>query len=152
MDALSTIKSLESGTEFKAWKKDNSKAYLASAFAMFSEKDERQWLISYFSKEKGIMTTFSSQHEVGHEEPFSRTGNIAKLEFDEVRVDDDAAMKAASEALEENYKGETIQKTIMVLQRLNSKALWNITFVTPSFKVVNIKISATTETSPVMRK
>ncbi len=140
MDAVAVIRKTESSPEFVGWKKANPDAYLTSAFSMFSDEKEMAWLISYYSGKKETITTFSGESSK-EEEAFKKEKGIPELRLEEVKVGEEAALKAAKEVLAGDY-GEKSQSVVMVLQNIDEKALWNITFMTEAFKVVNVRVSA----------
>ena len=142
MEAVAAIRETGSSAEFKNWKKENPDAHLTSAFSMFSEGDERNWLISYYSGGKDTITTFSRESSK-EDEAFKKEGGIPELKLDCVKFGEENALKEARKVLSEKY-GEKPQKVVMVLQSLEGKALWNMTFITAAFRVVNIRASAST--------
>lgn len=142
MDALETIRAIESRPDFLRWKESNPSAYLTSAFSMFSEGSSGDWLISFYNPDNDIMGTFSINEAKSHEEPFSKEGSIPELVQKNVKISDEKALDAASAEFRKSQGSEPVQKTIIVLQKLNARELWNITFITAAFKVVNIKVSA----------
>ncbi len=144
MEAVAVIRETESSEEFKNWKKENPDAHLASAFAMFSDGEERNWLISYYNCKKDTITTFSGESS-NEEEAFKKEGDIPELKLEDVKLGEEGALKEARKVLSEEY-GEKPQKVVMVLQNLEGKVLWNITFITAAFKVVNARVSASTGT------
>lgn len=140
MDAVAVIRKTESSPEFAKWKKANPDAYLTSAFSMFSDENERGWLISYYNGKKDMITTFSGEGS-SEEEAFKKEGGIPELRLEDVKVSDEDALKAAKEVLAGDYS-EKAKSVVMVLQNLDGEALWNITFITGAFKVVNARVSA----------
>lgn len=142
MDVMATIRKIQSKDNFMRWKDVNEDACLTSAFSMYSEGEKREWLASYYNCKSEKMTTFSLNNEKGHEEAFKKEKDIPKLKLFEVKINDDKAVEAANKILHANYPGEKVQRTIMVLQKLETEPLWNVTFITATLKVVNIKLSA----------
>ena len=144
MEALQALKAIESSEAYNEWRKSNAEAYLTSMFAMFSGSEERKWLVTYYDRAQERMTTFSADGQRSSEEPFSRDRKIPELKLEDVKVDDEKAIKAANGAFRKNYPGEAVQKAVMVLQSLDSKPLWNVTLIATTMKVINIKIAAST--------
>ena len=142
MEAVAVIRETESSEEFREWKKENPDAHLTSAFSMFSEGEERNWLISYYNSKKDTITTFFGESSK-EEEAFKKEGDIPELRLEEVKIAEEDALKEARKILSEKY-GEKLQKVVMVLQKIGGESLWNMTFITASFKVVNVRVSAST--------
>lgn len=140
MEAAAVVRKTESSEGFRAWRKANTDAYLTSAFSMFSDEKERTWLISYYCGRKDTITTFSGESPT-EEEAFKKEGGIPELSLEEVKVGEEAALKTARGILSGDY-GEKSQSVVMVLQNIGGEALWNVTFMTAAFKVVNVRVSA----------
>ncbi len=140
MEAVEVIRKTEKSPEFAEWKKSNTDVYLTSAFSMFSEEEEKEWLISYYNGKKDTITTFSGESST-EEEAFKKEGGIPELKLEDVKMSEEDALKAAKAVLTNNYS-EKPQKVVMVLQNLDSEVLWNLTFITVAFKVVNVRLSA----------
>ena len=143
MDVVQTIHGIEQTARFKDWRKANKTAYLTSAFTMFGNDEEKEWLISYYNPKSNTLITFSSAQELREQEPFTKEEKIPQLKPEEAKVKDKEALEAAKKTLRKNYRAEETQRTVMVLQELNETPTWNITFITETFKVANVKISAT---------
>jgi len=144
MDVIATIRNIETNPEFMRWKNVNEDAYLTSAFTMYSEGQKREWLISYHDNKTEKITTFSIGKQKRQEEAFKKEKEIPKLKIFEVKIKEDAALETAQEVLKNNYKNENVHRNILVLQKLDTEPIWNITFIAESFKVVTIRISAVT--------
>jgi len=144
MSVAGIVRNIEATKDFMEWKRNNNDSYLTSTFAMFSEGEKREWLISYYGTKNEKITTFSKNNKKGQEEVFKKENDIPELKLEEVKVTDAKALETAKRVLQDNYKNEREQKTILVLQKLKDEALWNITFITAAFKIVNVKISAVT--------
>ena len=143
MEVLQTIREIETSDEFSRWKDVNEDAYLTSAFTMFSEGQKKEWLIGYYNEKSQKITTFAPNNQ-RTEEVFKKEEHIPKLKVIEVKINEEQAVEAAKGILQNNYKGDTSQRTILVLQKLDVEPLWNITFITHALKVINIKVSAVT--------
>ena len=143
MTVRESIAAVEATNDFLEWKKSNPKAYLTSAFAMPTDT-EKEWLISYYNHKTETITTFSTETKKSTEDAFKKEKTIPELKLEEVKISEQEALKTAKTSLEINYKEKDPQKTIIVLQKLEDEPLWNITYITPTFKVANIRISATT--------
>lgn len=109
---------------------------------MFSESQQKEWRISYYNPPAHKITTFTEHSRHGTEEPFSPESLLPKLKIFEVQIRDDEAVELATATLNKHYKNEQAQRTILVLQNLSEEAAWNITFITNTFKVINIRLSA----------
>jgi Zn-dependent metalloprotease len=141
------IKKLESSKEYKEWIKENPKAYLTHAFIMEDPNVKQEWQIGYFLPKEDKVMTFTVGDSIMQNPPsevFKEKGTILKLKLDEVKVEMEDALKTAAKLQKEKYPGNDALKKIVILQNLDVGQVWNITYVTQTFKTLNIKIDAQT--------
>ncbi|MFH1324951.1 MAG: PepSY domain-containing protein, partial [Nanoarchaeota archaeon] len=67
---------------------------------------------------------------------------IEPLDEDKIKIDITKALEIAEKTQVKDYKQETPSKIITILQKLNMGQVYNITYVTQSFKILNFKIDA----------
>lgn len=150
MDFKKIIKQIEASSEFKKWKKENPKAYLAHAFIMSDEKGNGEWQVGYFNPKDELMTTaIICDNKVDLkccDEIFKKPETkIGELELDKVKIGYDDSCKIAEEFRKKEYKQELPLKTIAVLQNLEEHGIvWNLTYLTMKLNTLNIKIDAST--------
>ena len=142
MDAGQIVSEAEATGDYLEWKKSNPSAYLTSVFAMFSGDHEKEWLVNYYNPGNSAITSFSAAGKKNSEEAFKKEGSIPELDMVEVKIGEPEAMDRAKKELMEKYPGNATQKTVVVLQKPEAVAIWNVTFITSSFKVINVKLSA----------
>ena len=65
-----------------------------------------------------------------------------KLKLGKVKIDFDRAMGIIEELRKAKYPGETPNKVIVLLQDIDGEILWNITYLTNSFNIWNVKVDA----------
>ena len=141
-----TIKKLESSKTFKDYKKTNPDAYLTSTFLM-AENLEEDWQLDYYSIKSKKITSFVIKDKIKsmpETKPFQEKESIIeKLDIDKIKIDFKKVLEIADKLKKEKYKNETLTKKIIVLQNLKEFGqIWNLTFLTSSFKTLNIKINA----------
>ncbi len=131
---------LKGTNEFKEWVKNHPSDYLVSVFLMsdhplevqFDFYDEKEDKITSFSLE-GVKVTKVEGSDIlkDNKDP------LKKLELRE--WDLNKSLKFAESLLKD--KGEEVYKSIVALQNSENGPIWNITFITKAFKVMNIKLS-----------
>ncbi len=147
MNVLETIKNLETSKEYKEWKKSYKKTYLAHAFTVLDEKT-KGWEIGYYNPDTNLITVFTVVDEKITRNPDAEVFKeqeklVSPLDFKKVKIDGEKALENAKKILDENYKGNIVFKTFMILQHIDKLGqVWNITFVTEQFKTINIKLDA----------
>jgi len=140
-----TIEKIETTDEYKEFKKQHPEAYLVHVFQMTGTNTQ----IGYFCKETKKVTTFEvnddNKIKIEEQQPFQKTPHdILKLDLEKIKLDFKDAKTAAEKVKEEHYKGEIVNRQIIVLQHIDIGQIYNITFITAAFKTLNIKINAET--------
>lgn len=107
-------------------------AYLVSCFYM-----NKEWRIDYYSPKEHKMITFFQQNgklQSQKDEIFQKKQRkLEELKLEKVKVH-------YLEALEK-VKVES-DKHVIILQVIDDVVVWNITVITPEFKVYNLKVNA----------
>src|SRR3989344_648586 len=139
------ISKLESNPEFKTWKKENYASSLVHIFRMFDEANKGEFQIGFFNKDETI-TSFivgDSITLVPPEEIFKKPDEIIqKLSIEEVSLEFEGALIIAKNLQKSKYPAEVALKEMVILQHLSIGQVYNITFITKSFKTLNIKIDS----------
>ncbi|MFH2028866.1 MAG: hypothetical protein ABIJ08_07020 [Nanoarchaeota archaeon] len=146
MQVKNIIKKLESSEEFKKWKKDYLTSSLAHIFKMNDEANKDDWQIGFYNPNDTI-TTFVIKKDsidiIQEAEIFKKPDTkIQKLPIDEIKIDIDHARNIVRDFQQKEYPKEIPLKEMIILQNLDNKTLYNITFITQSLNTLNIKVDA----------
>ena len=148
MEIKDTLKRLEESSEFKKWKKNHKDSFLAHIFKMLDDANRDDWQIGYYNKDDTITTFIITKDDIKIAETeniFKKPdAKIEKLEEEKIKIDITNALETAEKTQAKEYKQETPYKIITILQKLNIGQVYNITYVTQSFKVLNFKIDSST--------
>lgn len=125
-------------------KKEKPKGFLCSVFVMCSpsETENINWQFDFYDKEKNTINSYLVIEKIiekinTEEKPFKQDNKkINKLDLDKVKIDYKEALNIA-----EKENKESNSKIIILLQNLKTE-IWNISFFTNSFNLINIKIDA----------
>ena len=143
MDIDDALTQLEQSRLFCAWSKQHRGAYLAHLFCMI-EGDERTWQVGY--AHDGLITVFvlgDGIEALPADKPFGGPGStVPRLDRAQVKLGLDAALGAAAALQEKKYPANRPFKTIVILQIIDGRVVYNITYVTASFKTLNIRVAA----------
>ena len=139
------LKKLEDSSVFKEWIKDNKKCYLSYGFVMI--KGDEIWRIGYYNPENERVVSFvideniSVEHE---DESFKRPeSEVKKLDASKIKISHEKALEKADSVHKEKYSAEIPLKIVVIVQdHAELGNIWNITYITQSFKTLNFKISA----------
>ena len=137
---------LNSSDEFKKYKEKNKDSYLCACFLIYDNQDEMIWQLDYYNKKKHEVTSFlmSDKIEVKTSKQIfqKEKKRIEKLDINSIKIGFEKALGIIEDIKKKKYSNENPTKTIVILQ--NSKPVWNITYLTASFNILNVKISAIT--------
>ncbi len=123
-----------------------------------------EWLLSYYDRADDTFTTFSSAGSrlATKEEAFKKGETLPQLDAEKAKVPVWECIRKANAIVEKRYKGQEASKIIAILQPLThaeisgseektksvqsaaATPVWNITYITSSFSVINMKIDAAT--------
>lgn len=122
-------------------------SYLAHCFQMIDDVNSGTWQIGFFSKkEDRLVTFFVSGDEIEENPPaevLKKEEDVVKeLDMDKVKIGFDEALVKGDAFKAEKYSAETVTKKIGILQHLPLGQVYNFTYVTASFKILNMKIDA----------
>jgi len=147
MDIKQYLKKVAESKVYKHFMKQHKDYFLVHCFTMLSEGDkEFKWELGYYSEKTDKLVVFEASPKISmrpEEEAFKPEGTIKKLEMSKVKTSLSKALKACDELVASKYPGKSITKRIIILQSLD-KQVFNITLVTLSFDILNIKIDAST--------
>lgn len=142
-----TIKRVEASKAYKGFIKENPDYYLVHCFAMLGGGDkEYKWELGYYSEKTDRMVVFETEPRVSmrpEEEAFKKAGTVKKLDMSKVRIGVGKALSTCDDLVKRKYPKQIVTKKIIILQHLD-KQVFNITLVTQSFNILNIKIDAAT--------
>lgn len=121
----------------------NKKLYLCSCFNI-----DENWQYAFYDKKEKKITSFIIGEEIKIVEQESKIFQresvaLEKLNLKKVKINTEDALRIAEGAKENKIKNDTISKKIIILQCIKFP-IWNISFLTNSFNLFNIKLNAST--------
>ncbi len=134
--------------EFKKWEKENKDSYLTSFSTMYDSFSNRTefWTISFYNRKEDSMTNFTIKEKITLEkfdEIAKKPGTkVEELKINKVKIDFEQSLEKVKEIKKELYKSQMLTKAFVVLQVFESAQVWNISFLTGSFQLINFKIDA----------
>jgi len=123
----------------------NIKGFLSSFFINSTPENfkKEDWQIHFYNSDSDKLTTYVVGEKIlvlGESEVFKDNKDpIEELNLDKVKITLEYAIKKGELILKDN--NETPTKIIIMLQK-QVIPLWNITYVTEKFNMINIKINA----------
>ena len=138
---------IEDSSVFKNWKDNHNTSYLCAFFRTVGNTDNPEWQVHYYQPENDTISVFSVGNEVKIVEEDSeilknKEDKVKELNLDEVKIDFIHALEITDQ-IDKKYSNETITKRIVILQKLN-KIVWNVTYMTGAFNLLNVKVDAAT--------
>ena len=147
MELKQALKKLKESEEFKNWSKKVPDSYFSYAFKIVEDDKKESWQLGYYHKTTDKITTFIVNKysiEIQKEEEIFKKPemDVRPIDIKKVKVPFEKILKKSEEFQKNKYPKEVVSKTIVILQNLKEYGtIWNITYVTHSFKTLNIKIS-----------
>jgi uncharacterized membrane protein YkoI len=137
---MKEVECVEQSALFKEWKKQYPDSYLVHFFVM---NDKIQ--IGYYDKKSDTITTFLLGDEITKTvdaEIFKEHKTIPPLNLNNVSI----SLHKAKEIVKNLMKKypDPITKEITILQTIEKEPVYNMTFITSTFKMLNIKLNAKT--------
>ncbi|MFT4311026.1 MAG: hypothetical protein ACMXX7_00175 [Candidatus Woesearchaeota archaeon] len=121
-------------------------AYLTHISKIQEKNSEDNWEFGFYEPKTDKITVFETNpiKRRQADETLKKEDKVVEaLDLDEVNIGfEDSILIADNHAKEK--KETLITKKIIILQKLDKKIVWNLTYITTSFKLLNIKISADT--------
>lgn len=146
MEVLDILKRLKEESKFKEWKEKNKDSFLAHVFKLLDDANKDDWQIGFYNKDDTITTFIITPDDIkiaSTENIFKKPeAKIQKLDEKKIKVDMTKALEMAEKIQTTEYKNETPSKIIAILQKLDIGQIYNITYLTQSFKVLNFKIDS----------
>ncbi len=135
---MKEVECIEQSKLFQQWKKQHPDSYLVHFFCM-----NNQMQTGYYEKKTDAITTFFLGKEIINKvdtEIFREHKVIPPLNLKEVHI----SLQKAKEIVKQLLKKypDPVTKEIIVLQNLKKEPVYNMTFITATFKMLNVKISA----------
>lgn len=148
MDIFKRYEELKNNTDYKKFKRDNEDYYLVHI--VIQEEQEDAEFGFYNPKTNKIVVFNTNPIKKGEEDDaFNEGKTITKLDLNKVKVNYEDAINEINKIQKENYPTEQVKKKIIILQNLE-KEVWNVTLITTTLNVINIRINA--ETKEIVRK
>ncbi|MBS3108266.1 hypothetical protein J4409_00170 [Candidatus Woesearchaeota archaeon] len=141
---VANLKNLE---EFKEYKNKYPNSYLCAGFMIMESNDGSKWQLDYYCPDNDHITTFCLKDKVEVKESKAvhrDKKKIRELNLENVDIGLNEALEITSSLRDKNYPGEKANKIIVILQNIEKKEIWNVTYLTASFKVLNTNIDAQT--------
>lgn len=142
---------VEGSKEYQAWKKKNPQGYLSHFFCPISADCELKsdWEIGFYAPNSEKMTVFACGEAVtvkeNDDDVFKKPEQrVEKLDIDSVKINFAKAAEVFGTQVEELFPKAGRGDGFVILQNLDGKSLWNLTFITRDLKFINIKIDAST--------
>ena len=143
MDIKSAVKDLEKSAVFVEFIDENPDYYLINVFSL-EEAGQANWQAGYYSKKDDKIVTFNLKPITRNppEDVFKKESIVEELELDKVKVPLEKALHTCEKLRKKKYSAHKVAKRLVILQK-KEVPFYNITFITQSFNIINIKLDAT---------
>lgn len=149
MNNVSELWKLLSGNQlFLDWKKNHPKSHLSHFFCQLDNqfKAISEWQIGLFDAENSKITVFvplpKGDFEIRPEEDVFKKDDskVELLEMKNLKISFEKAIEIFKNNYLQFFPKAVFGGGFVILQNLDERTLWNITFITKEIKFVNLKI------------
>ena len=146
MNILEIIKKVETSDDFIDISELYEDLFLAHVFIMLDGDKLMDTQVGYYNPDNSKMTSFVlSDDEIQclpETDVFQKPGTeIESVNKEHISLEFDEIKKLALGILSEKYK-QSPSKQIYILQNVQSRQVWNVTFLTNGFSTINVKIDS----------
>ncbi|MFA6073449.1 MAG: hypothetical protein WC758_05025 [Candidatus Woesearchaeota archaeon] len=143
MDVLNEYKKLVESDVFLEFESSSKDFYLVHIYKMLGGSNESSLEFGFYNQETDRIVVFETNpiRKRAEEEVFKEAETIHPLKLENVKLSLDDALLVAEQFRKEKYSSEVVYQTIMILQNID-RQVWNITLITLSFNILNIRIDA----------
>ncbi|MEK6939503.1 MAG: hypothetical protein AABX31_02135 [Nanoarchaeota archaeon] len=142
---------IEKSEKYLSWKKKHPQGYLSHFFCPISADCElkSEWEIGFYDPDSEKMTVFAYGETItvkeNEDDVFKKPEQkVEELDMKSVKTAFEKAVDVFATNVEELFPKAGRGDGFVILQNLEGKALWNVTFITKDLKFINIKINAET--------
>jgi uncharacterized membrane protein YkoI len=132
-DLIKSYQELIDCENYRTYIEREPKAFLISCFLMNGE-----WQFNFYLNNK--VTIFKNNCMELNDEMINSTGEVKRLDLENVNVKVEKAIEIAREELK--LHNDETDKRIILLQNLEGRTIWNITLLTKHMNMMNIKVDA----------
>ena len=139
-DVLETIVQFERSQQFTDWKKQHADAFLASFVATLDKHEVVETVQFNYSlpESKEVFTFSPNQPEVVVGPTLNKA--VPQPLMLPTELSFEKAMQAAHTEKEKQHPKELVLKIVVILQTSDKASLWNIAFITASFKTIQVHV------------
>ncbi|MGV8162832.1 MAG: hypothetical protein ACP5N2_05880 [Candidatus Nanoarchaeia archaeon] len=143
MDIIKEYDLLVNSDEFKEFKNSSDHFYLVHIYQMAGGQAKSSLEFGFYNSKTDKIVVFETNpiKQRPEEEVFKDGGTIHPLHLEKVKLSLEQGLTAAENTRKEKYPSEIIYKTISLLQNID-RQVWNITLISLSFNILNIRIDA----------
>ena len=147
MELKQAFEKVSKNKEYKDLIKENKNIFFSYSLVTIENNEISPWQLGFYNKSVDKITTFViGKDEIAvqkEEEVFKKPGmEVKPIEMEKAKLKFSEITAKAEKFKKEEYPKEAISKTIAILQNIEDYGtIWNITFVTDSFKTLNMKIN-----------
>lgn len=143
-----TLAHVQQSPVFQSWLAEHPASYLSSFFKIIEKEEVDWWQVDFYYPKGDTITSFVVDDKVKlaakDSAVFKKPHDVVPaLDLMTVHIDVKKALQIAQKVQQEKYHTEKPSKTIVLLQMIH-RTLWNISFLTSTFKLVNIRVDAQT--------
>lgn len=128
---------LENSEEFKKFKQEYPDAYFCTAFFILGKAEEEKQQLNYTISDSEVMSFDISKEKISP----VKLKTIKNELLEEIKKEDIRITPEEAKSNVEKHAKKKFNKSIIVLQRINGKTVWNVTCI-EGFSITRFHVSA----------
>ena len=146
MDIKEILKRLYDDESYKEWKKEHADDFLAHVFVMCDDANKDLCQVGFYNKETDAISSFLIEPDkialVPDQEIFRHPGaEIKALNPENISITSEQALEKAADVKKEKYSSFSPMKQFFIIQNIDGKDVYNMTFVSTDLQTLNIRIT-----------
>lgn len=148
LSPLELEKELSRDELFKSWKKSHPNSFLSHLFCQITTEfiPVSSWEIGFYESDKItiFMPLQNGEFAIKPADDVFKQPNAAvdRLDIKTVKIDFSKVKEIFAKNQPECFPKEVFGNGFIILQALEGKTVWNVTFITKSLKFANMKLNA----------
>jgi hypothetical protein len=117
---------------------------LTNFFFVYENNNFSEKQIGFYSEEQDKIVSFDliKHKSTEPEDAMKKSGTIPSFDVNDSKVEIKEALDIANQIVKDNYSQHKVTKYICILQIIDNVLTWNMTLITDTFNMINIRVNA----------
>ena len=142
MNLEEAVKILNNSPKYNEWHNTHKSSFMTYGFIMIDPHVKQEWQLGFYNPEHDTISTFTIGKKISlnPEAEIFKNNKVNALKLEKIKTKLDKVLEKAEQLQKTKYSVHKPIKKIVIVQNLDIGQVWNITFITATYKTLNIKI------------